>query len=172
MSAIWVTASAPPQFPVPASLSLVSFCGFRRRPMAPRLLVAFAPDGIFFIFGLRVPAALPIRIRLAKGLTAVLSRPGIGLIRACLRRVEPSERGQQHAPASSTRNSARNQATRLPFFSAPAESLCTVLPACTLICFASSVSFSSVSFSSSSVCSSRDACSECPRVSANALTVP
>ena len=34
------------------------------------------------------------------------------------------ERGRRQAPASSTDISERNQATRLPFFSAPAESPC------------------------------------------------
>ena len=135
-------------------------------------LVALAPDGIFFTFGLRVPAGIPITMRLGEDLTAVLSARVSGYQFELVCDARTRERGRPHAPAPSTRNLARNQATRLPFFWAPAESLCTALPACTLICFASSVSFSSVSFSSSSVSSSKDACSECPRVSANALTVP
>jgi hypothetical protein len=34
--------------------------------LAPPLFVAFSPDDIFFTFGLRVPAGIPITMRLAK----------------------------------------------------------------------------------------------------------
>jgi hypothetical protein len=70
--------------------------------MAPPLLAAFARVAILFSFGLRVPAAIPITMRLAKISRLYSPARVLGYQFEHVRRVEPCERESSSKPGVSS----------------------------------------------------------------------